>query len=70
MFAKNVGSIDRIIRLIVGSLIIGAGVYFKSWWGLVGIVPILTAVFGTCCMYVPFGLNTCSVKSSAAAKSR
>jgi len=31
----NVGTIDRIIRIIVGCAILGAGYYFKSWWGLV-----------------------------------
>lgn len=70
MLVKNVGTVDRIIRLIAGSLIIGVGIYFQSWWGIIGIVPILTAVIGHCGMYLPFGLSTCKMKSSAAAKSR
>ena len=55
----NVGSIDRVIRIIAGLAILGAGCYFKSWWGLVGLGPILTAVFRFCPAYLPFGLSTC-----------
>jgi hypothetical protein len=58
----NVGSIDRIIRIIVGLALLGAGCYFKSWWGLVGLGPILTALFCFCPAYLPFGLSTCAVK--------
>lgn len=58
----NVGSIDRILRFIVGLGILGAGYYFKSWWGLVGLGPILTGVFRFCPAYLPFGLSTCGLK--------
>jgi hypothetical protein len=56
----NVGGIDRILRFIVGLALLGAGYYFKSWWGLVGIVPLLTATFRFCPAYLPIGLNTCA----------
>jgi len=58
----NVGGLDRILRLIVGLAILGAGYYFKSWWGLIGIVPVLTAVFRFCPAYLPIGVNTCATK--------
>jgi len=60
---SNVGSIDRVVRLIAGFAILGAGYYFKSWWGLIGIVPLLTATFRFCpayLPYLPFGLSTCA----------
>ena len=60
----NVGSIDRIIRIIAGLAILGAGYYFKSWWGLVGLGPILTAVVRFCPAYLPFGLSTCPAKDA------
>jgi len=60
----NVGSIDRTLRYIAGLAILGAGFYFKSWWGLVGLVPILTATFRFCPAYLPFGLSTCSKDKS------
>ena len=56
----NVGTIDRIIRVIIGLGILGAGYYFKNWLGLIGIVPLLTAFVGFCPAYLPFGLNTCA----------
>lgn len=57
---KNIGNIDRALRVIIGCAVLGAGYYFKSWWGLIGIVPLLTAAFGFCPAYLPFGLNTCA----------
>jgi hypothetical protein len=57
----NVGSLDRILRLLAGLAILGAGIYFKSWLGLLGLVPLLTAAFRVCPAYLPFGLNTCSI---------
>ncbi len=58
----NVGFTDRIIRALLGAALLGAGYYFKSWWGLVGLVPLLTAVVRFCPAYLPFGLNTCRLK--------
>lgn len=54
----NVGKTDRIIREVAGLAIIVAGIYFKSWWGAIGLVPLLTAIFRFCPAYVPFGINT------------
>ena len=59
---KNVGSADRVIRLILGLVIIGIGYYYQSWCGAIGIVPIFTALIGWCPSYLPFGINTCSAK--------
>lgn len=59
---QNVGTADRIIRLILGLAIIGWGVYAQSWWGAIGVVPIFTALVGWCPAYLPFGIKTCSVK--------
>ncbi|MBI2497125.1 MAG: DUF2892 domain-containing protein [Opitutae bacterium] len=56
----NVGGIDRILRFIIGLVLLGAGLWFKSWWGLIGLLPILTAVFRFCPAYLPFGLSTCA----------
>lgn len=54
----NVGGTDRGIRIVVGLGILGAGAYFHSRWGLIGLVPLLTAVIGFCPLYVPFGIST------------
>lgn len=58
MLACNVGKTDKIIRLIIGVVIIGLGFAFHSWLGIIGIVPILTAVFGRCGLYYPLKINT------------
>ena len=55
----NMGSADRVARLILGVLIIGAGVFYQSYWGAVGIIPLFTAGIKWCPIYVPFGLSTC-----------
>ncbi len=55
----NVGKADKAFRIIVGAVIILAGVYFQSWWGAVGAIPLITAVVGWCPAYIPFGISTC-----------
>lgn len=54
----NVGSADRIIRFILGAVIIVLGFYFKSWWGVVGIVPIITGLVNYCPAYSLIGVST------------
>lgn len=55
---KNMGKTDKTIRLILGVVIIALGIYFKSWWGLVGLVPLLTALVNFCPLYAPFKIST------------
>ncbi len=55
----NVGGLDRILRIVIGLAILGTGLFLKSWWGLAGLVPLLTAALGWCPAYIPFGLSTC-----------
>jgi len=55
---KNVGSADKILRIIIGIGIIGAGVYYQSWWGAIGAIPIATAVMNFCPAYALIGLST------------
>lgn len=59
---KNVGTVDRIVRIVIGLVILGAGFYFKSWFGLIGLILLFTGFIGWCGLYVPFGINTCKVK--------
>ena len=59
---KNVGTADKVVRWILGLVIIGIGIYFRSWWGLIGIIPIITAIIGFCGPYALFGISTCKVK--------
>lgn len=54
----NMGKGDRIIRGILGVVILGGGLFFQSWWGLVGLVFLITAIVAWCPAYVPFKINT------------
>ena len=54
----NMGKTDRIIRAIVGIAVIGAGVYYQSWWGAIGAIPLGTAIIGVCPAYLPFGISS------------
>lgn len=58
----NVGGIDRFVRILAGLIILGLGWYFQSWWGLIGLVPLLTGVFRFCPAYVPFNLSSVDEK--------
>ncbi|MBK9290027.1 MAG: DUF2892 domain-containing protein [Bacteroidetes bacterium] len=60
---KNVGNTDKVIRIILGLAIGGLGIANQSWWGLVGLLPIATALMGTCFAYTLFGISTCKKES-------
>lgn len=68
MFKKNVGTVDRVIRIVLGLAFIAA--YFMnpgaySWLYLVGAVLALgTALMSSCLLYTVLGINTCAVKES------
>jgi hypothetical protein len=59
---KNIGSIDKSLRILLGLAIIIIGIFYESWLGLVGIIPILTAFIGFCPLYSLIGLSTCQIK--------
>jgi hypothetical protein len=58
----NIGKTDRIIRVLIGLIVIAIGIYLKSWWGAIGLVPIFTAAIGWCGLYTLFGISTCKAK--------
>jgi len=60
---KNVGNVDMTLRIILGLLIGLAGIYYQSWLGLIGAVPVLTAFLNFCPVYTLFGINTCKKAS-------
>ncbi|MBN8501945.1 MAG: DUF2892 domain-containing protein [Sphingomonadales bacterium] len=60
---RNVGQTERLIRIIVGLVLLGmafAGMYTPWTW--LGIVPLLTGVIGWCPPYAIFGINTCRTR--------
>lgn len=59
---QNIGKSDRIFRMILSIAIAFAGYYYKSWWGLLALVPLVTAFTGNCPLYSLLGINTCEKK--------
>jgi uncharacterized membrane protein HdeD (DUF308 family) len=66
---KNVGMIDRVVRIILGIVLIG--VFFLHMvaapWSyivlLIGVIALVTGVFGTCALYSLLGMNTLGKKA-------
>ena len=54
----NVGTNERTIRIIVGVAIIAAGVMYQSWWGAIGMIPLVTGFFRWCPAWQVLGINT------------
>jgi len=61
----NIGSIDRILRIIVGLGLIGWAAIGGPVWAWIGILPLATAAIGWCPPYAILGINTCGAKSQS-----
>lgn len=64
---KNVGDIDRILRISIGLILIVmelGGISPISPWGWIGVVPLVTGLIGWCPPYAILGISTCKSKSS------
>ena len=61
---KNIGPLDRILRIILGIVLIAYALQLGmpatgwNWVGWIGIIPILTALFSFCPLYRLIGVNT------------
>ncbi len=64
---KNVGNIDRVLRIVVGLVIISLVFWGpRTAWGWLGIIPFASALIGWCPLYAIFGIRTCPVKAGMA----
>ena len=60
---KNVGGIDRALRLIVGIALIAATLMgVIGSWGWIGVLPLATGLFASCPAYKLIGFSSCQVK--------
>ena len=60
---KNVGGMDRVIRIILGLVILSLTLWGpKSPWGLLGLLPLVTGLVGWCPPYTVLRINTCKRK--------
>ena len=67
---KNEGTVDRVIRVILGIILIGLGINFQGSWGLVamivlvilGLILLITGIIGYCGLYKIFKISTIKKK--------
>ncbi len=69
MFTTNEGTVDRALRVLVGAALLIWFFYDQSagFWHyakLIGIVPLLTGLIGTCPLYAVLGISTCPLKKA------
>ena len=65
--SKNVGGIDRILRIFIGLVLVGLELSGNSPitpWGWIGLLPLITGLIGWCPPYAIFGISSCRAKSS------
>jgi hypothetical protein len=63
MFKTNEGTLDRVLRVVAGLLLVGLAVTGTIGpWGWVGLVPLVTGLVGTCPLYVLLGIRTCGMR--------
>ena len=68
---QNVGGLDRVLRIVVGLVLIGlAATDNIGAWGYIGVVPLLTGLFRFCPAYSIFGCKTGSCGTSAKTDSK
>ena len=66
VMTKNIGMIDRVLRIVIGIILIafalkiGFGNTGWNWIGWIGVIPIVTALVGSCPLYSLVGVNTCA----------
>ena len=62
----NVGTADKVFRIVLGIALLVYAVLGQApmrWIGLIGVIPLVTALMGFCPLYTLLGLNTCPMKS-------
>ena len=66
LFPRNEATIERVLRVVVGLGILSLTVVGpKTMWGLIGLVPVLTGLIGSCPLYTVFGFSTCPMEKKA-----
>lgn len=65
MFRRNVGGVDRIVRVILGAILLAAGVVmlvnrtdYASAVTIIGFLVLMSGILGSCGLYIPFGIST------------
>ncbi len=62
----NVCGAEKYFRILLGIALISVGLYFGSWWGAIGLIPLITAFVGYCPVTHALRLSSCPAGSSPA----
>ncbi|WP_371187001.1 DUF2892 domain-containing protein [Thalassotalea maritima] len=57
---RNIGVVDRILRIVVGLVMISWAATYGPAWGYIGIIPLITGIFTFCPVYRVLGMSTCA----------
>ena len=57
----NVGRTEQIIRISAGAIILLLGLYFRNWWGIIGLAPIVTGAIRYCPISAALNISTCKI---------
>ena len=60
----NVGGIDQILRIVLCGVICSIGVIYNNWWGLVGLIPLVTGTMSWCPLNNLVGLSSLKISES------
>ena len=60
----NVGGIDQILRIVLGVVICTIGVIYNNWWGMVGLIPLVTGTMSWRPLYNLVGLSSLKISES------
>ena len=60
----NVGGIDQILRIDLGVVIFTIGEIYNNWWGLVGLIPLVTGIMSWCLLYYLVGLSSLEISEA------
>ncbi|HTY66589.1 MAG TPA: DUF2892 domain-containing protein [Alphaproteobacteria bacterium] len=58
---ENIGTRDRVLRVVIGLAVLSTVFWVEGsirWFGLIGLVPLGTALFGTCPFYAALGMTS------------
>jgi hypothetical protein len=65
LMPMNLGSLERLVRVILGLVLLSLVVLGpRSPWGWFGLVPLITGLFGTCPLYTLLGISTCRLPTA------
>jgi len=65
LLPQNEGTLDRVVRIALGVVLLSlVFVGPHTMWGLIGVVPLLTGLLGSCPLYTLFGWKTCHTARS------